>query len=354
MRKAPRWLLLLSLAIVYCKEETKTPTEPAKQPASAPVVKIEAKTPQRRSNPQCVGPFTDEPKKAIKIGAREWELRGSTLVEKTTDPDETMVIGVIADLKEDTPENLGNIDKFLSAFKQEKVEMILVNGDTGETKPQVFNNLKRIAQSGLPVGIIIGNRECVGDFNQAVADVAEKAKNVFNLNLVRHIIADDAEFVTMPGYYNGAYLHCTSGCQYYEEDVAALEPLIAEAKHPITLVSHGPPRQSGNFAIDKISEGTNEGDPLLTKLISEHKIPFGIFANIHEAGGKATDLGGEAVVRENVLVDALYLNSGPGDSVRWTMNGGGESIGMAAVVTLKGKYASYQVIRISASVAKRR
>jgi hypothetical protein len=342
--------------LIACKDEPKQPPEAAKvqEPASAPAQKAENKPAQRRSSEQCVGPFVTEPKKTVKAGLREWALEGSTLTEKATDPDDTMVVGVIADLKEDTPENLANIDRFLAFFKQEKVEMIFVNGDTGETKAQVQNNLKRISTSGVPVGIIIGNRECMADFNQAVSEVAEKAQNVFNLNAVRHIVADDAEFITMPGYYNAAYLHCTTGCQYYVEDVAALAPLLEGAKHPITIVSHGPPRQSGQVAIDRISEGSNEGDPVLAKFIADHAIPFGIFANIHEAGGKATDLLGENVLREGIASEALYLNSGPGDSVRWTMNGGAESVGMAAVVTYKGNNASYKIVRASSHVAKKR
>lgn len=331
------------------KEEPKTQPEVAKTPGTP-----EKKVGQRRSSEQCVGPFTQEPVKTVKIGAREWELKGSTLTEKTTDADDTMVIGIIADLKEDLPDNLANIDKFLAHFKQEKVEMIIVNGDTGEQKAQIVNNLKRVAASGVPVGIIIGNRECGQDFNAAVAEVAEKANNVFNLNFVRRIVADDAEFVTMPGYYNASYLHCVQGCQYYDEDVAALGPVVDMAKHPVTFISHGPPRQASPNALDRISEGTNEGDPSTAKFLAEKKIPFGIFANIHEAGGKATDLSGENLIKEGQLVESLYINPGPGDSLRWTMNSGAESVGMAAVMTYKGKMASYKIFRLSPQVAKKK
>ena len=341
----------LTAALAACKSDPPPPKPEPKVEAPKPV---EKKLAQRRSSEQCVGPFTQEPTKTVKIGAREWELKGSTLTEKSTDPDDTMVVGVIADLKEDLPDNLANIDRFLAHFKQEKVELIVVNGDTGETKAQIANNLKRVAASGVPVGIIIGNRECQADFNQAVAEVSEKAQNVFNLNFVRRIVADDAEFLTMPGYYNASYLHCVQGCQYYDEDVAALTPLVELAKHPLTVISHGPPRQASPNALDRISEGTNEGDPSLAKFLAEQKIPFGIFANIHEAGGKATDLSGENLIKEGTLVESLYVNPGPGDSLRWTMNSGAESVGMAAVVTYKGKQASYKVFRLSPQVAKKK
>lgn len=351
-----RSLFVTAIFLASCTK-TEAPPPPSKEEpkvAEAKPVVPEKKQGQRRSSEQCVGLMTQEPTKTVKIGARDWELKGSTLIEKTTDPDDTMVVGVIADLKEDIPDNLANIDKFLAHFKQEKVELIIIDGDTGETKQQIVNNLKRVAASGVPVGIIIGNRECQQDFNQAVAEVAEKAQNVFNLNAVRRIVADDAEFVTMPGYYNGSYLHCVQGCQYWDEDVAALGSIVDMAKHPVTMISHGPPRQASPNALDRISEGTNEGDPSLAKFMAEKKIPFGIFANIHEAGGKATDLSGENLIKEGTFVDSLYVNPGPGDSLRWTMNSGAESVGMAAVVTYKGKQASYKIFRLSPQVAKKK
>lgn len=354
------WMFAGALIAACESKQAEKPSPPAAPAAASGAVaapdaaKPEKKADARRSSEQCVGSLNAEPVATLKIAGREWERKGATLTEKTTDPDDTMVVGVIADLKEDTPENLANIDRFLSFFKQEKAELILVVGDTGETKAQIANNLKRVASSGLPVGIIIGNRECQDDFVAAVTEVSEKAQNVINLNAVRHIIADDAEFVTMPGYYNASFLHCTKGCQYYEEDVAALAPIVAAAKHPVTLVSHGPPRQSGSSALDWISEGTNEGDPVLAKFIVDQHIPFGVFANIHEAGGKATDAAGETQLKENTLVSSLYLNPGPGDSVRWMMNNGTESVGMAGLVTFKGKQASYKIFKVSSQTAKKK
>jgi len=346
---------LLALTLFACT--TPPPAKQDKAPADAkPEAPLAAKpvNAQNRASAECVGPFTDKPKRTLTIAGHEWELSGSTLTEKSHDPDESVAVGVVADLKEDTPENLTNIDKYVSFFRQEKAEFIFVDGDTGETKSQVANNLKRLAASGLPVGIIIGNRECEADFTAAVDEVAAKLPNVFNLNRVRHIVMDDAEFVTLPGYYNPAYLHCMQkGCQYFDEDVQALAPILDKAVHPVTLISHGPPRQHAPTGIDRISEGTNEGDPLLARFMQEHHVPFGLFANIHEAGGHATDLGGDNLVRENILVDSLYLNPGPGDSVRWQMNDSTESIGMAAAVIYKGKQASYRTFRLSQAGKKR-
>lgn len=324
------------------------------QPSAEPAKTSKSTQANKRSSDNCVGPLAaTEPVRSVKVGDKEWELAGSRLTEKSKDSDDSMTVGVLADLKEDTADNLANIDKFVTFFKQEHAEFIVIDGDTGIEKAQIANNLKRVAQSGLLTGIIIGNRECASEFNDAVDEVSAKFQNVVNLNRVRHIVGDDAEFVTLPGYYNPAYLHCSKDpCQYFEEDVQALAPIVDKAQKALTLISHGPPRQKAPTGIDRIGEGTNEGDPMLAKFMNEHKVPFGLFANIHEAGGHAVDLDGDSLVKENILAESFYLNPGPADSVRWAMNDSTESVGMAAVVTFKGKQASYKLIRLNSKKKK--
>lgn len=344
------------------KTDSKVASKPANEGAKPSGTTAEAASKpiqaNKRTHDLCVGPIGPSGAvKSFKMGERDWELNGSTLTEKSHDGDDSMTVGLLADLKEDTPENLANIDRFVAYFKQERAEFVFIDGDTGIEKAQIANNLKRVAQSGIPTGILIGNRECTSEFNEAVEEVAAKLQNVVNLNRVRHIVADDAEFVTLPGYYNPAYLHCTKDpCQYYEEDVQALAPIVDKAAEKsakaLAIISHGPPRQKSPTGIDRIGEGTNEGDPMLAKFMSEHRVPFGFFANIHEAGGHAVDLEGDSLVKENILSESFYLNPGPADSVRWAMNDSTESVGMAAVITFKGKQASYKLLRLNAKKKK--
>jgi hypothetical protein len=70
-----------------------------------------------------------------------------------------------------------------------------------------------------------------------------------------------------------------------------------------------------------------------------------VFTNVKESGGHATDLTGENVIKEEQLADALYLNPGPADAEPWNLNDGTTSNGMAAMLHIKGKKASYQIYR---------
>jgi len=165
------------------------------------------------------------------------------------------------------------------------------------------------------------------------------------MNKVRHVAFDDADLLSLPGYHDRRYIHCASGCQYFKQDVAALKPLASEAKSPVVLLSHGPPKGSAPTAVDQATEAGNVGDSNLNALILEANIPFGVFANIKEAGGRATDLDGTNVIREETLADKLYLNPGPADAIAWAMNDGTQSVGMAAVLRIEGKQAKYKVFR---------
>jgi Icc-related predicted phosphoesterase len=155
----------------------------------------------------------------------------------------------------------------------------------------------------------------------------------------------------MPGYFNPAYLHNDDGCLYYPADVAVLADLIKSCKEPVLLISHGGPRQEGPEALDRTAEGENRGDPALAKLMADAKVPFGVFGNFHEAGGRATDLSGKTKLEQNKPYDALYINPGPADSVRWMMNDRTESEGMGAIVTIKDGKASYQVLHLGGKPA---
>ena len=81
--------------------------------------------------------------------------------------------------------------------------------------------------------------------------------------------------------------------------------------------------------------------------MAQHGVAFGLFGNIHEAGGHGTDLGGKERLAPNQFHPQLYLNIGPADGVRWVMNDGTESVGMAAVVTInKAGKAQYVINRV--------
>ncbi len=341
-------ILLLSLAAaVGCtKHDNDKPAEP-KKPAAPEAPK--------GSDPLCVGKPTTTPEEKMEIAGKTYDRKGSTITLEGNDADDEFILGQISDVKDHNPDNAANLQVLLGWMKNEKVDAIAVTGDLGETEDSIEKVLHDVAGVGVPVLAIIGNRECRDHWDQAVKAVQKDFKNVINMNLVRVFNTDDASVVSMPGYYNRAYLHCADGCEYTPDDVNALPDVAKAATGPVNiLISHGPPLQAGPLAIDRIHEGANVGDPALAELLQKNPtlFPFGLFGNIQEAGGYATDLSGKTRVAAETYVDSFYLNPGPADAVRWVMLDGTESVGMAGLVKVKGKQASYKVYRIKPGEAK--
>lgn len=337
-------------------------SEPTPPPKAEPTVKVDtakAAAPEvakadnsvtaqpGTSEKECLGALeTGEPTE-ITVGGKKAELNGYRLTFKEKDEDDTVTFGVLGNINEDSGENLVNLKKYVEFFKAEKAEAILVTGDTGESKESIARALEPLAETGLPVFVIAGNRECRADYTAALGDLEKTHPNVVNMNRIRFVDFDDADLISLPGYHDRRYMHCDTGCQYFKQDVDALEGLAKEATESVVLVAHGPPKGAARTAIDT-TEGGNVGDAELNALLTRAGISFGVFSNIKEGGGRATDLDGQNLIKEGALADALYLNPGPADAVHWPMNDGTSSVGMAATLTVTGKQASYKVFRAPA------
>lgn len=349
--RTSRWLSSLAgiALLAGCPkpaEETKPATPPPQDTAA--VQQKEPADANKLADASCVARWSEDGEaKTVEVGGKSWQTKGTKLTQLAKDDDDQVVLGVLADVKEDTPENLANLDAILKFFKEQNAEAIVVVGDLGDDQKQIENVLAKLAESQLPIMPVIGNREGRAAFNDAVAAAASRYPGVFNLNKYRWVALDDASLVSVPGYHNKVYIHAEDGCLYGAADLEATKPIVGQAKaKPVVLVSHGPPKQDGAEALDRTLEQVNVGDPALTEFIKSTGVKFGVFANIHEAGGRATNLAGSALVAEGKSSDELFLNTGPADSVRWTMNDGTESAGMASTLTIKGDKASYKMFRV--------
>ncbi|MBI5508152.1 MAG: hypothetical protein HY903_05310 [Deltaproteobacteria bacterium] len=337
-------ILSLSLLVVLAPGCEKAPPPPAEP--QQPVAQPTPPPPPAKSDPACVGPVTTGTPEKIVVGDETWELNGSTLSLKSALKDGQLVVGAVTDIKEDTEENKENLKLLVAWFKKHKANLIVVAGDTGENQGQVEGALDVLAAAKIPVLNIVGNREGKADYRKAMVALKAKHGNVFDLDVIRRVDTPVADIVSMPGYFNRAYLHNDDGCLYYPADIEALGGILKACDSPVVLVSHGPPKQEGVEALDRTAEGENRGDPGLAKAMAEHKVPYGIFGNFHEAGGRATDLSGKTRLEENKLHPALYMNPGPADGVRWIMNDGGESTGMGGLLTIKKDGAAYVIERL--------
>jgi Icc-related predicted phosphoesterase len=264
-------------------------------------------------------------------------------------------LGILAAIKDFSPDTQANLKAFMAAFKKAGATGILVGGDSAygvddqdSTLAEVFRFL---AGQGLPVYVIIGNSESRSSFNRAALAAFRKHPNLINMNLVRRVDGDGFTLVSLPGYHDRRFIHESSGCQYKTEDAQELARLARGAPAPVVLLTHGPPRQAGKNALDVTSDGANVGDPDLANAIAEAKIPFGVFGHIIEAGARATDLEGKKQIKAGTLAPTLFVNPGPAFSDPMSLNTGAVSRGLAAILTIDGKKAKWESVRAPAAVA---
>lgn len=354
--------LLLLLVFVFATSCKQSPPEAPKQPPAAEEAKPD-KAPEAgkdastasasgKSDPACIGPIGPGETATLTLGEKTFVREGHALRLQGDAPEEAEIkIGVLANLNVANGENLFNLKRYLAAFEKEGVELILVAGDSGDVADAIERNLDAVAAAGLPTLAIAGNRERTQDFVAAVEKIRKEKPNLLNGHQIRQLGLHGLDIVTLPGYHDPRYIHQEEGegCRYYVEDVKAVEKLASEAQNPVLLLAHGQPKGKTSHALDVITPGGEHiGDSNLNQAVLGAKIPFAIFANVKEAGGKAlADLDGEKVVPEGEWSETLYLNPGAADSLEWTMNDGSSAFGMAAILHVKGKQASYKIHRAS-------
>lgn len=296
----------------------------------------------------CVGPLESLPTPEVKAHAGfEYAFAGSRAkvrrLEGPAVPGEVR-LGVLASVKELDKATRAVLDEFYAKFRAAKVEGVLLGGDSAENEIDLEEVLGYLAAQGLPTYAVIGNWESRAPFNRAVRAAAKEHPNLVNMDLVRHLEAEAFELVSLGGYSDKGYVKGSGACLYRPEDAKGIVALAKDATRPVVLLMHGPPKQSGKDAIDYVPNAGNVGDKDVTAAIAEAKIPFGIHGHILEAGGKATNLAGK-LLPPGKLHPALFLNPGPATAFPWKMNDGKTSHGMAAVLTIKGRSASYEILR---------
>lgn len=266
-------------------------------------------------------------------------------------------LGLLAAVKDFSPDTQANLKSFIAAFRKAGVSGVVVDGDSAygvDDQDSTLSDLfSWLGGQGLPVYGIIGNSESRSSFNRALLAAFRKHPSVINLNLVRRVEGDGFTLVSLPGYYDARYIHESAGCRYKPEDAQELTQIARGAPSPVVLITHGPPRQAGKFALDVTDDGHNVGDPDLAAAIAEAHINFGVFGHILESGGRATDLEGKKTVKPGQVVPALYVNPGPAFADPWGLNGGGVSHGMAAILTIKNGKGEWQQVKAAKQAASR-
>jgi hypothetical protein len=355
-------ILFLTSALsfnVACEEKAAPPAPPPAKVAEAPVAPpppaaAQAFVPSSAgpTDPECAGPMDPGTPTQLTLNGKHATLNGYRLIVPV-DAQKPVVVGVLANLDEASPENLKAIGDYLAFFKAKGASAIVVDGDSGDTTEAIQGVLRPLAKSGLPVLVNIGNREKKANFGAALATISKESPNVFNLSKVREVDLGNVTFLSLPGYHDARYLiGGKEGCLYHTGDLDRLKQAAAQAKGSVVLLSHGPPLGAGAGAIDRVqSPPGNVGDPNLNQLLRDGHISFGVFANIIEAGGMATTLDGERKIPPDTYEATLYLNAGAADTTPWSMNDGTQGRGMAETLAFQDGKAAYSIYRELAAAA---
>lgn len=304
------------------------PTERALQPQLV--------MPPGRSDERCVGPL-DAPGSTAALRARKGKL----------------VLGVLAGLKDASNDNVAHLRALVDELKRRGAEVLVADGDLGDSAEEQEMLLGVLADSGLPVLAAAGNREIRTDLDASEAALHKRGAVLVDLSHTRVVDLGDALVVGLPGTYDKRQLRAEGGCVYVQRDLDALDRWLSKlpaTAPPALLIAAVPPKGQDPRALDA-SDGQNLGDARLNPLLQLRRAPFGIFGQVWEAGARAIDGAGRGVAAGTPSAQ-LYLNPGAAEHTPWPMADGTTAAGLGALFTIEGRRASFEVVRLPPQPAK--
>src|SRR5207302_11018080 len=153
-----------ALALAGCRDKTPAPAPPPPAPAPFPQA-----APQR-SDVACAAPF-DVPGAREKIRAAAGQVR----------------IGALAGLKDAEEDNLAHLRLLLAELKRRGAEVLVADGDLGDNPDEQETLLGALAETGLPVLAVAGNREVRSELDAAETELRKKGARIIDLSHTRAV-----------------------------------------------------------------------------------------------------------------------------------------------------------------------
>ena len=243
-----------------------------------------------------------------------------------------LTFGVLSDIH-------GSVDNLESMLaKMNDVDALIIAGDLSDQGEKLQDVLKKIAETGKKTYVIPGNHETREGYEQALKKV--NATNIIDMSKQRTVEFD--EFILVSNPYGDDFTYGEESYRGSEYEYNELERLLQQDKE-VVLISHQPPKSKGKNCIDVVYSGENVGSEKLDQIIRAEEVKIVISGHIHEAGGRACTEEGE-IVKDDEFVEEMRLN--PGAVTEWKYLDGETSKGKAAILTIKGHQAKYQIVSI--------
>lgn len=279
------------------------------------------------------------------INGHQYKFEGNRVTELSTDEDNEVAYGVLADPHGEYE----TVRALVQKFQQRKVNGILVAGDLAQhfrnkhsDEEEIRKVLEELAKSNLPVYIVPGNHDMKQEYGSALADLA-RFPNLIDLSKIRVVDGDDADIISCPMMDDHFSMDYADGFIGSCADLGRLAQRTNDVK---ILLSHRPPLGSGANGIDYVpSIRKNVGDDQLLGDMKRYGVKIGVFGHIHEAGGRATTLDGRTIPPREYSAE-LLLNPGPASFWEFMLATGTATSGSGGILTIQGDKAKYEVVEL--------